>query len=104
MARAKGNEPDEPAATVEEPTPEPTPEPMAAGVTRIKVKLPGDKQAKLFTSCGPAVNGSIIDLPTEEAARFCELELAIPSLAELMVIEPKCYIEKNKYIGPPDAD
>ena len=83
--------------------PEPTQEGAAEGLTRIKVRLGGDKQAKLFTTCGPAVNGSVIDLPTAEARRFCDLELALPTMAEVNVIAPKCYIENNKYIGPPDA-
>ncbi len=104
MAEAKGKKGAADAAPDEQEGNTPSdPMPTQEGITRIKVRLGGDKNAKLFTSCGPAVNGSVIDLPTDEARRFCDLELALPTLADVNVIAPKCYVERNKYIGPPDA-
>ena len=50
---------------------------------RIKIVLvPGAKDATVFTSRGRIRNGSVVDLPEDEAAVFIEREQAYPSEQE----------------------
>ena len=71
-------------------------------VMRIRVRLPGGRNAKLFTTRGPAVNGSVVDLPEDEAQRFCDRELALPTKDDTAMVEAECYTEGGRADATPE--
>ena len=64
----------------------------AKKMTRIEIKLRG-KFAKAFTSEGPLVSGSVVELPSEEAARLIAKGCAHLSDQEVARLEPRVNIE-----------
>ncbi len=61
---------------------------------RVKITLPSP-EAKVFTSEGPVLSGSVLPLPAEEGASLCERGLAVPALDsdEDSILEPACDVE-----------
>lgn len=46
---------------------------------RVEIRLPGGRAAKVFTSLGPARQGSVIDLPEQEAQSLIDADRAVLS-------------------------
>lgn len=72
----------------------------AKKTTRVKLSL-HNPRAKVFTSEGPLVHGSIVDLPSEEARRYIERGTAHLSAEDEQRIEPEVNIEGGTF-GPSD--
>ena len=66
----------------------------AAKDLKVKLTLPS-AEAKLFTSMGPLLDGSVVELPRAEAEGYCERGIAIPVLKDLAedLREPICDVE-----------
>ncbi len=71
--------------------------------TRVKFALANAK-SKAFTSKGPLVHGSVVDLPTDEAQRFVELGCAHLSDADEVRIEPEVNLESGGSESEGEAD
>ena len=67
---------------------------------RVKLTLHG-KTSKAFTSAGPLVTGSVVELPTDEAQRFIDLGCAQLTDDEPERIEPEVNVEAD---APEPAD
>ena len=59
---------------------------------RVKLTLHG-KTSKAFTSKGPLVTGSVVELPTDEAQRFIDLGCAQLTDDDEARIEPEVNVE-----------
>ena len=75
----------------------------AKKTTRIKLALANDS-AKAFTSKGPLVHGSVVELPTDEAQRFIERGCAHLSDADELRVEPAVNIESGDSEPEAEAD
>ena len=71
--------------------------------TRIKLAL-ANESAKAFTSKGPLVHGSVVELPTDEAQRFIDLGCAHLSDADQVRVEPEVNLEGGGSDPEPEAD
>ena len=67
---------------------------------RVKLTLHG-KTSKAFTSKGPLVTGSVVELPAEEAQRFIDLGCAQLTDDDEARIEPEVNVEGGD--PPPPA-
>ena len=63
--------------------------------TRVKIDL-HNAEAKCFTSIGPLVNGSVCELPKDEAAALVSRDLARYTEAVVEHIEPKVNVERPR--------
>lgn len=62
-------------------------------MVRVLVKL-SNSRAKIFSSKGPLLGGSIVDLPRAEAERFMKLGCALPSFEQdTEEVRPYCDVE-----------
>lgn len=59
---------------------------------RVKLTLHG-KTAKAFTSKGPLVTGSVVELPAKEAQRLIDLDCAQLTDDDTARIEPEVNVE-----------
>ena len=67
--------------------------PAKKNSVRVLIKLP-NQEAKVFSSLGPLVSGSVVDLPSEEAEQFMARGCALPSFDECEnKIAPVCDVE-----------
>ena len=73
----------------------------AKKTTRIVLAL-ANKSAKAFTSKGPLVHGSVVELPPDEAQRFIDRGCAHLSDADELRIEPEVNIESGD--SEPEAE
>ena len=69
---------------------------------RVKIALHG-KTAKAFTSEGPLVTGSVVELPTDEAQRLIDKGCAQLTDADEARIEPEVNVEGDA-IRTPESD
>lgn len=70
---------------------------------RIKVSLHG-KGSKAFTSKGPLVTGSVVELPSEEAQRMIDRGSAQLTDADEARIEPEVNVEGMTPPPPSEPD
>ena len=68
----------------------------AKKTTRVKLAL-HNPEAKVFTSEGPLVTGSVVELPAEEAHRLIDLGCAHLTEALDVRVEPKVNIEGGTF-------
>lgn len=68
----------------------------AKKTTRVKLTL-HNSEAKVFTTEGPLVHGSVVSLPTEEAQRLIELGCATLTDADDVRVEPTVNIEGGTF-------
>lgn len=74
----------------------------AKKTTRVQLAL-ANKFAKAFTSKGPLVHGSVVELPADEAQRFIELGCAHLTDVDEVRIEPEVNIESGGSDPEPEA-
>ncbi len=62
---------------------------------KVKLTLRGGPGAKVFTSLGPLVRGSVCELPAAEAQVLIDRDQAHISAKEVEHIEPTVNVEKD---------
>lgn len=66
----------------------------APGKLRVEITLGSKRQAKVFTSRGPFVTGSVCELPADEAERYIDQGIARISPKDVDEIAPTTNVEK----------
>ena len=90
-------------AAVPVPDDDPAPAAKRAPAPPLVIRVQLDThnpEAKVFTSKGPLVCGSVVELPVAEARRLIDLKMARISEAECERIEPTVNVELEKYVDP----